>query len=89
MPPRASLCPDGPPSTRSRRPSKCARPRAAEAGSRATAFHRLNRAEYGNAVRDLLALDIDSTAILPADDSSLRVRQHRGRPQDFPSLLER
>ena len=33
-------------------------------------LHRLNRAEYANAVRDLLALDIDASKILPADDSS-------------------
>src|SRR5690242_16163098 len=33
-------------------------------------LHRLNRAEYANAVRDLLALDIDTTKFLPADDSS-------------------
>jgi hypothetical protein len=33
-------------------------------------LHRLNRAEYANAVRDLLALDIDSSKFLPADDSS-------------------
>ena len=35
---------------------------------RPEAFHRLNRAEYANAVRDLLALDIDVAALLPADD---------------------
>lgn len=34
------------------------------------AIHRLNRSEYTNAVRDLLALEIDSAAILPADESS-------------------
>ena len=33
-------------------------------------LHRLNRAEYGNAVRDLLDLEIDSATLLPADDSS-------------------
>jgi hypothetical protein len=33
------------------------------------AMHRLNRAEYTNAIRDLLALDIDSRSMLPADDS--------------------
>lgn len=33
------------------------------------AVHRLNRAEYSNAVRDLLALDLDHSAGLPADDS--------------------
>src|SRR5438105_15042217 len=33
-----------------------------------TTLHRLNRTEYGNAIRDLLALDIDVTDLLPADD---------------------
>ncbi len=31
--------------------------------------HRLNRAEYANAVRDLLAIEIDAASLLPADDS--------------------
>ena len=35
---------------------------------RTEAFHRLNRAEYANAIRDLLALDVDVTELLPADD---------------------
>jgi len=33
-------------------------------------LHRLNRAEYANAVRDLLDLPIDATTMLPGDDSS-------------------
>ena len=33
-------------------------------------MHRLNRAEYTNAVRDLLAVDIDGRSLLPADDAS-------------------
>ena len=33
-------------------------------------MHRLNRTEYANAIRDLLALDVDVAALLPADDSS-------------------
>ncbi len=33
------------------------------------ADHRLNRFEYGNAVRDLLALEIDTETLLPADES--------------------
>ena len=33
------------------------------------ALHRLNRTEYGNAVRDLLDLEVDVAALLPADDS--------------------
>ena len=34
------------------------------------AFQRLNRTEYANAVRDLLAVDVDVRALLPGDDSS-------------------
>lgn len=34
------------------------------------ALHRLNRTEYANAIRDLLALDINVATLLPADDSS-------------------
>ena len=30
-------------------------------------LHRLNRAEYANAIRDLLALDVDASALLPPD----------------------
>ena len=33
-------------------------------------LHRLNRAEYANAVRDLVDLEIDPATLLPADDSS-------------------
>jgi len=33
-------------------------------------IHRLNRAEYHNAVRDLLALDTAVASLLPADDMS-------------------
>jgi mono/diheme cytochrome c family protein len=37
---------------------------------RTAAIRRLTRTEYQNAVRDLLALEIDATALLPADESS-------------------
>ena len=33
------------------------------------AIHRLNRAEYSNAIRDLLGIDLDHSEDLPADDS--------------------
>ena len=33
-----------------------------------TTLHRLNRTEYANAIRDLLALEIDVAELLPADD---------------------
>ena len=39
------------------------------ATGRTETFHRLNRAEYENAVRDLLQVDIDISALLPADDA--------------------
>ena len=35
---------------------------------RTEAFHRLNRAEYANAVRDLISLDVDVAELLPADN---------------------
>jgi len=36
----------------------------------APALHRLNRAEYANAVRDLIDLPVNGAALLPGDDSS-------------------
>jgi cytochrome c551/c552 len=33
-------------------------------------LHRLNRTEYANAIRDLLALNVDVTTLLPADPMS-------------------
>ena len=37
---------------------------------RTETFRRLTRAEYRNAIRDLLALDVDAAALLPTDESS-------------------
>lgn len=37
---------------------------------RTDTFRRLNRTEYQNAIRDLLAIDIDAAALLPKDESS-------------------
>jgi hypothetical protein len=37
---------------------------------RTPALRRLNRTEYQNAVRDLLALDVDAQALLPADEAN-------------------
>src|SRR5262249_7111449 len=33
-------------------------------------LHRLNRIEYANAIRDLLALEIDAASLLPADNAA-------------------
>jgi len=51
-------------------------------------LHRMNRAEYGNAIRDLLALDIDPNAFLPADDSSRGFDNQAGTLGLSPALLE-
>jgi uncharacterized protein DUF1592/uncharacterized protein DUF1588/uncharacterized protein DUF1585/uncharacterized protein DUF1587/uncharacterized protein DUF1595 len=37
---------------------------------RTESFRRLNRTEYQNAIRDLLALDVDTTELLPKEDVS-------------------
>ena len=37
---------------------------------RTGSLHRLNRTEYGNAIRDLLALEVDVAALLPGDETS-------------------
>ena len=37
---------------------------------RTDTFRRLNRTEYQNAIRDLLALEVDASSFLPSDDSS-------------------
>jgi hypothetical protein len=66
--------------------------RAAEANpnpGRTEALHRLNRAEYRNAVRDLLALDIDVGSLLPADDVSYGFDNIAGVQRMSPTLMER
>jgi mono/diheme cytochrome c family protein len=65
--------------------------RAATASPRPgrTAVHRLNRAEYANAIRDLLALDIDATALLPPDDESSGFDNIADVLTVSPSLMER
>jgi hypothetical protein len=52
-------------------------------------FHRLNRAEYQNAVRDLLSLDIDADALLPADEVSYGFDNIAGVLKLSPLLTER
>ena len=52
-------------------------------------LHRLNRAEYGNAVRDLLALDVDVAELLPPDDSGYGFDNIGDVLTVSPGLLER
>ena len=53
------------------------------------AIHRLNRAEYSNAIRDLLALDTKPGALLPVDDSGYGFDNIADVLSVSPSLLER
>ncbi|HEV8394239.1 MAG TPA: DUF1592 domain-containing protein [Vicinamibacterales bacterium] len=52
-------------------------------------FHRLNRAEYQNAVRDLLGLDVDATDWLPTDEVSYGFDNIAGVLKLSPLLTER
>ncbi len=56
---------------------------------RTASFHRLNRAEYSNAIRDLLALEIDVDDFLPADDAGYGFDNIGGVLRMSQSLLER
>lgn len=52
-------------------------------------LHRLNRTEYQNAIRDLLSLEIDAAALVPADDQSYGFDNIAGVLKVSPTLLER
>jgi hypothetical protein len=51
-------------------------------------LHRLNRTEYANAVRDLLALQLDSTQFLPSDDASRGFDNQADTLTLSPALLD-
>ena len=65
--------------------------RAAEATPQPgrVAVHRLNRAEYTNAVRDLLGVDVDVESLLPVDDSGYGFDNIADVLSVSPMLLER
>ncbi len=50
--------------------------------------HRLNRAEYANAVRDLLGFDVDVSTLLPPDDSSYGFDNVAEALGSSPALLQ-
>ena len=52
-------------------------------------LHRLNRAEYANAIRDLLSLEVDVTSMLPPDDSSAGFDNNADVLGVSPVLMER
>ncbi len=62
---------------------------AAKPNPGATALHRLNRSEYTNVIRDLLALDVDATTLLTPDDSSEGFDNIAEALKVSPALLER
>ena len=51
-------------------------------------LHRLNRSEYANVVRDLLAVEVDAARLLPADDSSRGFDNQAGTLSLSPALIE-
>ena len=51
-------------------------------------IHRLNRVEYSNVVRDLLALDVDASKFLPSDDSTHGFDNIAGALTMSPALME-
>jgi hypothetical protein len=51
--------------------------------------HRLNRTEYANAIHDLLALDVDSSSLLPPDDAAYGFDNVADVLGVSPVLLER
>jgi mono/diheme cytochrome c family protein len=54
-----------------------------------TLIHRLNRTEYANSIRDLLALDTDVSQLLPPDDSADGFDNIAQKLTISPALLER
>jgi cytochrome c5 len=52
-------------------------------------LHRLNRSEYGNAIRDLLALDVDVTSLLPPDEEAYGFDNIADVLGVSPALMER
>jgi cytochrome c5 len=51
-------------------------------------LHRMNRTEYGNAIRDLLSLEVDVKELLPPDDESNGFDNIADVLKVSPSLLE-
>jgi mono/diheme cytochrome c family protein len=56
---------------------------------RSASLHRLNRAEYANAVRDLIAVDVDAQAMLPPDEQAFGFENNAEALSMQPALLDR
>src|SRR5690242_3273700 len=56
---------------------------------RTASLHRLNRAEYANAVRDLLGVEVDPQAMLPPDEQAFGFENNAEALSIPPALLDR
>jgi hypothetical protein len=56
---------------------------------RTASLHRLNRAEYANAVRDLVAVEVDAHAALPPDEQAFGFENNADALSMPPALLDR
>jgi Protein of unknown function (DUF1592)/Protein of unknown function (DUF1588)/Protein of unknown function (DUF1585)/Protein of unknown function (DUF1587)/Protein of unknown function (DUF1595)/Planctomycete cytochrome C len=56
---------------------------------RPASLHRLNRAEYANTVRDLIAVDVDAEAMLPPDSQAFGFDTNADALKMEPALLDR
>ncbi len=56
---------------------------------RTASLHRLNRAEYANAVRDLIAVEVDAPAMLPPDEQAFGFENNAEALSMPPALLDR
>ncbi|MGB6945844.1 MAG: DUF1592 domain-containing protein [Bryobacteraceae bacterium] len=56
---------------------------------RSASLHRLNRAEYANAVRDLIAVQVDAQQTLPPDEQAFGFENNAEALSMQPALLDR
>jgi hypothetical protein len=56
---------------------------------RGPTMHRLNRAEYGNAIRDLFSLQVDVNALLPPDEEAFGFDNNASVLNVSTSLMDR
>ncbi len=56
---------------------------------RPASLHRLNRSEYANTVRDLIAVDVDAEAMLPPDSQAFGFDTNADALKMEPALLDR
>jgi Protein of unknown function (DUF1592)/Protein of unknown function (DUF1588)/Protein of unknown function (DUF1587)/Protein of unknown function (DUF1585)/Protein of unknown function (DUF1595)/Planctomycete cytochrome C len=56
---------------------------------RSNSLHRLNRTEYANAVRDLIAIDVNAEAMLPPDEQAFGFDTNADALAIEPALLDR